>query len=201
MRGVSVELEPRRRLTIVATVVAACVVLTGCSDAPARQEPRATASDNTAAKQVWDETNAEAEASQVVIDGDWLASDTAARACGSDGAQWVLNRFGPRTRSADRDRLVDQLRTRWAARGWTPRESATTGEHPGTQLRYPGGSTLDSGFFIRFRTNDAGSSLQIQTPCTPGDVDQLNREKYGEEHTNTPPDIPGASSPSAATTP
>ncbi|MFJ3036377.1 hypothetical protein ACIPC2_18395 [Curtobacterium pusillum] len=194
------DLELHRRLTTVATVVAACVVLTGCSNPSARQETRPTASDNTAAKLVWGEMNAEAEASQGVIGGAWLASDTAARACGSNGAQWVVNRFGPRTSAAHRGRLLDELATRWAAKGWTATKSATTGDYPGAQLRYPSGSTLRSGFFVEFRTNENGSTLQIQTPCTPGDVDQLNREKYAEKHTNTPPDIPGASSPSAEAT-
>ncbi|WP_144751026.1 hypothetical protein [Curtobacterium pusillum] len=159
------------------------------------------ASNNSAAKQVWDEINAEAEASQDVVGGTWLASDTAARACGSDGARWVVNRFGPGTSAADRDRLLDDLATRWEAKGWTADRSATTGDYPGVQLRYPGASTLETGFFVRFRTNENGSSLQIQTPCTPGDVDQLNREKYAEKHTNTPPDIPGVSDPSATATP
>lgn len=160
-----------------------------------------TASNNSAAKQVWDEINAEAEASQEVVGGNWLASDTAARACGSGGAQWVLTRLGPGTTGADRDRVLADLVARWQAKGWTADQSATTGDYPGVQLRYPGGSTLESGFFVRFRTNENGSSLQIQTPCTPGDVDQLNREKYGEKHTNTPPDIPGASDPTATATP
>lgn len=189
------------RLVTVAALLAAGLALTACATDPATKEPPVTASNDTAAKQIWDEMNAEAEASQGVIGGAWLASDTAARACGSNGAQWVVNRFGPRTSAAHRGRLLDELATRWAAKGWTATKSATTGDYPGAQLRYPSGSTLRSGFFVEFRTNENGSSLQIQTPCTPGDVDQLNREKYAEKHTNTPPDIPGASSPSAGATP
>jgi hypothetical protein len=189
------------RLITIAALLAAGLALTACASDPAPKEPRMTASNNSAAKQVWDEFNAEAEASQEVIGGSWLASDTAARACGSGGAQWVLTRLGPGTTVADRDRVLADLSTRWQAKGWTADRSATTGDYPGVQLRYPGGSTLASGFFVRFRSNENGSSLQIQTPCTPGDVDQLNREKYAEKHTNTPPDIPGASSPSAEATP
>ncbi|WP_139199728.1 hypothetical protein [Curtobacterium sp. MCBA15_008] len=75
------------------------------------------------------------------------------------------------------------------------------GDAPGVELRYPGASSLDNGFFIEFRSSVHGSTLQLQTPCVQGDVDALNREKYGERHTNTPPDIPGTASPSASSEP
>lgn len=153
------------------------------------------------AKAVWDEMNAEMESSQAVLGSGWLSSDTAARACGADGARWVLNRFGPGTQPGDRDGLLDALATRWAPKGWAPVRSEFGGDAPGVQLRYPAASSLDNGFFIEFRSSVHGSTLQLQTPCVQGDVDALNHEKYGERHTNTPPDIPGTASPSASAEP
>ncbi|WP_420368709.1 hypothetical protein [Curtobacterium sp. L1-20] len=155
---------------------------------------------STAAKAVWDSMNAEVEASQAIVGTGWLASDTAARACGGDGAQWVLTRFGPGTQPDDRTAQFEDLTKRWEAKGWKPVRTEFGGDSPGVQLRYPAASTLDDGFFIEYRSTSHGSTLQLQTPCTPGDVDALNREKYGERHTNTPPDIPGAN-PSAGTEP
>lgn len=189
------------RTTALAAAGTICLALAGCSNVSAPKEPRMTASDDRAAKQVWERANSEVEASQSIVTGDWLASDTAARECGSDGVQWVLTRFGPGSAVAERGRLFEELTARWEARGWRPEESATTGDHAGAELRYPAASTLDDGFFVEFRTNENGSTLQMQTPCTPGDANQLNREKYAEKHTNTPPDIPGASTPSESATP
>jgi hypothetical protein len=193
----------RHHLPLTAPIAALtlCLITAGCSSTPVPKEPSMTASDNAAAKKVWQEMNAEAESAQATLEGDWLASDTAARACGSGGAQWVITRFGPGTEAAHRDDLLKELSTRWSAKGWNPTRSTITGDAPGVQLRYPDSVSLNNGFFVEFRTTEHGSSLQIQTPCTPGDVDQLNREKYAEKHTNTPPDIPGASSPSAEATP
>jgi hypothetical protein len=150
---------------------------------------------------VWDEFDARAEAVQAVVGGEWLASDTAARLCATEGVQWVISRFGPPTSAGNRDRVLTALTSQWRATGWRPERIATTGDFPGSQLRYPAASTMSDGFFVRFRTNANGSSLQMQTPCTPGDADQLNREKYAEKHTNTPPDIPGASTPSESPAP
>lgn len=152
------------------------------------------------AKAVWDEMNAEIESSQAVVGTGWSASDTAARECGADGARWVINRFGPGSQPDDRGRLLDALESRWSAKGWKPVRSDLGGDAPGVQLRYPAVSSLDDGFFVEFTTTVHASTLQLQTPCTRGDVHALNSEKYGERHTNTPPDIPGAA-PSASSGP
>ncbi|WIB76967.1 hypothetical protein DEJ28_15110 [Curtobacterium sp. MCPF17_002] len=157
--------------------------------------------ESTGAKRVWDSMNTAVEASQAIVGPGWLASDTAARACGADGVQWVINRFGPGTQPDDRVAKLEELERRWDAKGWKPVRSDFGGDAPGVMLRYPAASSLDDGFFIEFSTTRHGSTLQLQTPCTQGVVDDLNREKYGERHTNTPPDIPGAASPSASAEP
>lgn len=145
---------------------------------------------SSSAKQVWDDMNAKAEATQAIIGGDWVASDTAARPCGADGVQWVITRLGPGTALASRTDELDRIDERWKAVGWKAERSDITGDAPGKQLRFPAASALEDGFFIEFGTTDHGSTLQMQTPCVPGDADSLNREKYAEKHTNTPPDIP-----------
>ncbi|ROP64807.1 hypothetical protein [Curtobacterium sp. ZW137] len=160
----------------------------------------ASGTDSAGAKREWDRMNAEAEATQALIGGDWLSADTAARSCGANGAQWVIARFGPSTDTDARDVALDRMETRWRAKGWDPVRSDITGDAPGKQLRYPAGNTLADGFFIEFGITEHASTLQLQTPCTPGDANALNREKYGERHTNTPPDIPGTAAPSAEST-
>lgn len=156
---------------------------------------------STGTKAVWDSMNAEVEASQGAVGTGWLSSDTAARACGVNGAQWVLTRFGPGTQPEDRSAPLDTLEARWAAKGWKPVRSEFGGDAPGVELRYPATASLDDGFFVEFRSTVHGSTLQLQTPCVQGDVDALNREEYGERHTNTPPDVPGTASPSASAEP
>ncbi|TDN42254.1 hypothetical protein EDF64_11331 [Curtobacterium flaccumfaciens] len=183
-----------RSATAVVTALAIGFGVTACS-------PRPTSVGPSHAKSVWDSVNAEIEASQAVVGTGWLSSDTAARECGVDGAQWVLTRFGPGTHPGERNAQFDELSARWEAMGWRPVRSDFGGVNPGVQLRYPAASSLDDGFFIEYRSTQHGSTLQLQTPCTQGDVDALNREKYGERHTNTPPDIPGTASPSASAEP
>lgn len=148
-----------------------------------------SATNSTGAKQAWNEMNAEAEATQAIIGGDWLASDTSARPC-TNGVQWVITRGGPGSEPDTRAAELDRIDERWRAAGWEPVRSDITGDAPGQQLRYPASGVFEDGFFIEFGTTDNGSTLQIQTPCAPGDADALNREKYGEKHTNTPPYIP-----------
>lgn len=172
-----------------------CTMVAGCTNggSPPEALPSPSSSDSAAAKRVWGEANTRAEATQAIIAGKWLSSDTAARACGG-GVQWVVNRLGPGTDPGQRDALLGDIEAYWRSLGWKPTRSDFPGDAPGQQTRYPAGGLLKDGFFAEFGTTKYGSTLQIQTPCTPGDVDQLNREKYGERHTNTPPDIPGASS-------
>ncbi|MFJ3385114.1 MULTISPECIES: hypothetical protein [unclassified Curtobacterium] len=172
--------------------------LAGC--ASATTPPRLRATDPAGAEREWDRMNAEAEATQALIGGDWRSVDTAARPCGADGVQWVITRFGPSTDTDARDVALDRMGTRWRAKGWNPVRSDITGDAPGKQLRYPAANTLADGFFIEFGITEHASTLQLQTPCTAGDANALNREKYGERHTNTPPDIPGTAEPSAGRT-
>lgn len=184
--------------TLVITALAACLALAGCTTDGALKEPQMPTTGSDGAKAVWDEMNAEIESSQDIVGTGWLASDTAARVCGAAGVQWVLTRFGPGTHPDERDDLLGALETRWDAKGWRAVRSDFGGDAPGVQLRYPAASSLEDGFFVEFRSSVHGSTLQLQTPCTLGDVDDLNRERYGERHTNTPPDIPGAGSASPA---
>lgn len=149
------------------------------------------------AKRVWDEMNSRAETSQALVGGDWLASDTSARVCGTGGVQWAVSRIGPGTSADDRVSVADKVESQWRELGWKPVRSELTGDAPGLQLRYPGAGTFEDGFYVEFATTEHGSTIALQTPCTPGDVDSLNREKYAEKHTNTPPDVPGASSTGA----
>jgi len=184
-----------RRATILPAVAvcAGIFALAACSSAPVPEEPAASATGQDAAEKVWRTMNAEVESSQDVVGTGWLASDTAARPCGTRGVQWVINRYGPGTSGAERTRVLDDLERRWTALGWQPVRSAITGDAPGQRLRYPANRSLDDGFFVEFGTTEHGSTLQLQTPCTPGDTTALNKEQYAERHTNTPPDVPGVS--------
>lgn len=193
-----------RRCGLLALVPAVllCTMITSCSNhnSPPEQEPSMSTTDSADAKRVWSEANTRAEVTQAVVPGKWLSSDTAARAC-SGGVQWVVNRIGPGTDPSQREAVIGDIEAHWRSLGWKPTRSELTGDAPGQQVRYPASGVFEDGFFAEFSTTENASTLQIQTPCTPGDVDQLNREKYAEKHTNTPPDIPGASSPSAEATP
>ncbi|WP_182046227.1 hypothetical protein [Curtobacterium sp. ME26] len=182
----------RARTLRAALATAGIVALAACSSSPAQEGTAASDTDEDAAKEVWRTMNAEVESSQDVVGSGWLASDTAARACGTRGVQWVINRYGPATTGAERTRVLDDLERRWTALGWQPVRAAITGDAPGQRLRYPATRSLDDGFFVEFGTTEHGSTLQLQTPCTPGDITALNTEKYAERHTNTPPDVPGA---------
>jgi len=186
---------------LVFPVLAICFALVGCEHASQPKESTMSASGSPDAKAIWDSMNAEIEASQDVLGTEWLSSDTAARACGADGAQWVITRFGPGTRPEERAAPLGALATRWTAKGWSPVTTEFGGDTPGVQLRYPAGSTLDDGFFIEFRSTVRRSTLQLQTPCTTGNVDALNREQYGEKHTSTPPFLPGATPPDTGGSP
>ncbi|OEI67801.1 hypothetical protein Cus16_2551 [Curtobacterium sp. ER1/6] len=187
----------RRAQTLRAALATAGIVaLTACSSTPVQEKTVASDTDQDAAEKVWRTMNAEVESSQDVVGSGWLASDTAARACGTRGVQWVINRYGPATTGAERTRVLDDLERRWTALGWQPVRAAITGDAPGQRLRYPATRSLDDGFFVEFGTTEHGSTLQLQTPCTPGDITALNTEKYAERHTNTPPDVPGATASS-----
>lgn len=139
-----------------------------------------SASGSPDAKAIWESMKAEIEASQDLLGTEWLSSDTAARACDTAGYA---------------------LATQWTAKGWAPVMTGFGGDTPGVQLRYPAGSTLDDEFFIEFRSTVRRSTLQLQTPCTPGNFDALNREQYGEKHTSTPPFLPGATPPDTSGSP
>jgi hypothetical protein len=192
----------RCRTLIPAALVVA--ILAGCSAnavTPQEQEPSTSPTDSSDAKQVWNDANAQAEATQAVVSGRWLASDSDADPCGTGGVHWGVSRIGPGTSEAERAAKVAAVEDQWRELGWKPTKSEFGGDAPGLQVRYPASGVLEDGFFAEFDTTVHASTLQMQTPCTPGDADQLNREKYAQKHTNTPPDIPGASTPSESPTP
>lgn len=178
-----------RRVLLVLPALALCLAVVSCSRNSGPGEP-GTSSSSAGAEDTWYEMNAEAEATQAIVGGDWLASDTAARSCGSSSVEWVITRLGPGTDRGSRDDVVDRIDERWRAAGWKPVRSDFVGGVSGQQLRFPASSAFDDGFFVEFRTTEHGSSVTIQTPCAPGDAGALNREKYGEKHTNTPPNLP-----------
>lgn len=197
---------PRSRVTAAVAIgaVVMSLVFTGCSNAQPETEPpmtTSTSSDSDQAKTAWDDANALAEAAQRAVGGSWTATDSAAERCQNGAVRWGLLRVGPPISTDQRSAVLDSVAELWRAAGYEPVRKSLGGDAPGTELRYPEVDTLPNGFFIEFGTTDNASTLQMQTPCTPGDADQLNREKYAEKHTNTPPDIPGASSPSTEATP
>lgn len=160
---------------------------------------KTTTASGGAAEAAWTTANALAESTQAAVRGTWLASDSAAESCGNDGVHWGITRLGPGTDTQARSAALDGFEELWNEAGYDPDRISIGGDAPGTELRYPRSGTLDTGFFIEFGTTEHGSTLQMQTPCAPGDADALNRAKYAERHTNTPPDIPGAATPSTAT--
>lgn len=159
-----------------------------------------TSNSSVAAKAAWDDANALAEATQAIVGGSWLASDSAAETCGTTGVRWGLARFGPGTDPATRETVVAEVEALWRKAGHMPIRKQLGGDAPGIEVRFPAVGSQQDGFFIDFNTTVHASTLQLQTPCTRGDVHALNSEKYGERHTNTPPDIPGAA-PSASSGP
>jgi hypothetical protein len=191
---VSAQAGSKRRALALLPAALVLAILAGCSAdpvTPQEQGPSVSPTGSSGAKHVWGEADARAEATQSIVPGRWLASDTAARSCGADGVQWVVNRIGPGTNEADRAAKVAAVEHQWRGLGWKPTRSKLTGDAPGAEVRYPASGVFQNGFFAEFATTENASTLQMQTPCTPGDADRLNREKYAERHTNTPPDIPG----------
>ncbi|MBA8990803.1 outer membrane murein-binding lipoprotein Lpp [Curtobacterium pusillum] len=192
-----------RRILALMPAILAWTILAGCSNntaAPQEQEPSMSTTGSSDAKQVWKDADAQAEATQAILPGRWLSTDSAAGTCGTGGVRWGVSRIGPGTSKAGRAAKVEEVEENWRSLGWKPMRSELTGDAPGLQVRYPAKGVFEDGFFAEFATTEHASTLQIQTPCTPGDADQLNREKYAEKHTNTPPDIPGASTPSTSAT-
>lgn len=173
---------------------AVCLVAAGCSDHFPEEEPLMTSTGQRSAAETWDLANARAESTQAFVAGAWSAIDSAARACGTDGARWVIGRLGPGTTSASREDVVAAIRAHWQGFGWEPTRSTTSGDAPSTRLRYPAGRSLDDGFFVDFETTVHGSTLTLQTACAPGDAGELNRTRYGEHHRDTPP-FAGSHSP------
>ncbi|TCK63725.1 hypothetical protein [Curtobacterium sp. PhB136] len=187
-----------RNLAVV-SAIAFALLIDGCSGSGT--EPTmadAKTAGVGSAEIAWTAGNALAESTQDAVGGSWLASDSAAEACGADGARWGITRLGPGTDKHTRADTVDRIERLWRSAGYEPVRTHIGGDAPGTQLRYPSAGTFDDGFFIEFGTTEYGSTVEMQTPCAPGDADALNREKYGERHTNTSPDIPGTASPSAS---
>lgn len=144
------------------------------------------------AERAWDATNERVETTQALLEGQWLAYDTAARGCGSTGAQWLVSRIGPGSDPGSRTRLLAAVEERWSGFGWSAVRSAIGGDTPGDRLRYPSVGSTKDGFFVELTTNAHATTITVQTPCATGDVAALNTEKYAERHTNTPPDVPGA---------
>lgn len=171
-----------------------------CSAPDLVRKPEMTPTDpaQQAAKARWDEANSLAEATQELVGGSWSSSDSAAERCGEEGARWGLTRLGPGTDPDERAAIASAVEALWTGAGHVPSSKALGGDAPGLELRFPQTGVQPDGFFVEFRTTQHGSTVAMQTACTGGDVDELNRERYGERHTNTPPDIPGAGSASPA---
>lgn len=200
----------RVRTLRAALATAGIVALAACSSPPVQEGTVASdtdrvdvaesSSNQSDARAAWDEADALAEATQAKVAGDWSASDSAAEPCGTGGVRWGATRIGPGTSGSDRADVVAAISALWTERGYDAAEEVTSGDAPGVRLRHPSADSLQNGFFIEFRTTTHASTLQLQTPCTPGDAAALNAERYAERHTKTPPDVPGAtasSTPSA----
>ncbi len=180
----------RSRLALGAILAMSTVLLPGCSAAAPEKETTMSPSNQSDARAAWDEADALAEATQAKVAGDWVASDSAAERCGTGGVRWGATRIGPGTSGSDRADVVAAIDALWTERGYDAAEEAMSGDAPGVRLRHPSAGTLQNGFFIEFRTTAHASTLQLQTPCTPGDAAALNAERYAERHTKTPPDVP-----------
>jgi len=177
------------------TVVVSAALLTGCSAAASGTATTTSTSDPSAdARSAWHEADALAGATQAEVPGGWLADDSAAGPCGAagTGARWGLTRIGPSTSPSDRADVVAAVASVWSAHGYDAVERAIGGDAPGVRLRFPASGTLRDGFFIEFVTTAHASTIQLQTPCRRGDDRALNAERYAERHTDTPPDVPGA---------
>lgn len=157
---------------------------------------RATSIDSSAAKHSWLELTTRVEATQQIVGGDWEVSDTNSRKCADGSVNWGVTRLGPGVATADRAALFDRVEVAWKAFGWHAVRTRIGGESPGLQLRYPTGGALDDGFFVELGSTVHGTTIDAQTACTAGDVDQLNREQFA--FNNTPGYTPTpASSPTA----
>lgn len=134
------------------------------------------------AKDEWDRLSALVAQTQAIVGGSWQPVDSSASACGDGGAQWGLTRIGRGTTTDERPTLIAQIERLWRTNGWTPERTAIGGDAPGTQLRFPGSGVDRRGFFIELGATVHGTAIQAQTPCAPGDVDQLNTEQYAYHH-------------------
>lgn len=134
------------------------------------------------AKDEWDRLSALVAQTQRIIGGSWRPVDSSASACGGGGAQWGLTRLGRGTTTDERPALIAQIERLWRTHSWLLERSAIGGDAPGTQLRFPASGVDERGFFIELGTTEHGTAIQAQTPCAPGDVDQLNTEQYAYHH-------------------
>lgn len=178
------------------------LISAGCSAPDREREPEVSPSNSASsdpAKTAWNDANSLAEATQDLVGGSWLGSDSAAEPCGESGVRWGLTRLGPGTEPGVRAKVLTAVEELWTRAGYVPTGKQFGGDAPGAELRYPRTGTKEDGYFIEFRTTVNGTTIAMQTPCTIGDVEDLNREKYAERHTTTPPDIPGASTSATPT--
>jgi hypothetical protein len=150
----------------------------------------ATSTDSSAAKANWRELSMRVAETQRIVGGDWEFSDTNARECGGGGAQWGITRLGPGVAKPARDALFDRVEAAWKANGWDPVRTRLPGDAPGLQLRYPAAGSLDGGFFVEFAATVHGSTIDAQTGCAAGDVDELAKEQFA--YNNTPGRTPSA---------
>lgn len=184
-------MRPRYHLRVAVAVLALGLALSSCSTRSS-QEAGMSHGPSDSAERVWDATNERVETTQALVEGPWLAYDTAARGCGSTGAQWLVSRIGPGSDPGSRTRLLAAVEERWSGFGWSAVRSTIGGDAPGDRLRYPSAGSTNEGFFVELTTNAHATTITVQTPCATGDVAALNAEAYAERHTTTPPDVPGA---------
>jgi hypothetical protein len=165
----------------------ACITMTtlaACAANEHGQEHNVTTSHRatSSAKAEWRVLSEQVAQTQSIVGGTWESVDTSARQCSEDGAQWAITRIGPGVSATERDALMDRVERAWAKNGWKPARTHITGDAPGLQLRFPAGGFDDRRFFIELGSTVHGTTIQAQTPCAPGDVDQLNREQFAYNH-------------------
>lgn len=174
----------RTRLAV-GCALTAVMLLTACAREDVREDHRmgTTTTDSSAAKAVWRGLSTRVAETQRIVGGDWVFSDTNARECGSGGAQWGITRLGPGVAKSEREALFDRVEAVWKANGWDAVRTPLPGDTPGLQLRYPAAGSLDGGFFVEFAATVHGATIDAQTGCAAGDVDELAREQFAYHNT------------------
>ncbi|MBT2503126.1 hypothetical protein [Curtobacterium sp. ISL-83] len=141
-----------------------------------------TAQAGGSAKDEWDRLSEHVAQTQAIVGGSWEPVDSSARACGDGGAQWAITRLGRGTSLTERPALVEQIEREWKKYGWELNRTAIGGDAPGVRLRFPAGGSDERRFFIDIGFTVHGTTIEAQTPCAPGNVDQLNAEQYAYKH-------------------